>query len=171
MARQAQRDRAPEAIVHGLPWRVWTGTGWEKHEATLPPSDPHNVPSSPDCDLEQGSDDSTPHPSTSHDVDLPEWVEQQVECAICLEMFAKGDRVRVLPCYHMFHMDEVDEWLIQKKKLVGIALVPRSILLTTHISVPSANWTSLAHTPHHHRIACLLISRKEPAQMTQRPHV
>ncbi|KAI0726278.1 hypothetical protein C8Q72DRAFT_876970 [Fomitopsis betulina] len=136
MARQAQRDRAPEAIVHGLPWRVWTGTGWEKHEATLPPSDPHNVPSSPDCDLEQGSDDSTPHPSTSHDVDLPEWVEQQVECAICLEMFAKGDRVRVLPCYHMFHMDEVDEWLIQKKKLCPVCKLD--------VTCPH---------PHHHRIA------------------
>ena len=41
-----------------------------------------------------------------------------MECAICLEMFAKGDRVRVLPCKHFFHMNEVDEWLITKKKVV-----------------------------------------------------
>ena len=41
-----------------------------------------------------------------------------MECAICLEMFVKGDRVRELPCYHLFHIDEIDEWLINKKKLV-----------------------------------------------------
>ncbi|KAJ3005397.1 hypothetical protein NUW54_g4354 [Trametes sanguinea] len=69
-------------------------------------------------DLERGLD--TPNASTSHDVALPAWVEQQLECAICLEMFGKGDRVRVLPCYHLFHIDEIDEWLINKKKLCPI---------------------------------------------------
>ncbi|TFY69466.1 hypothetical protein EVJ58_g361 [Rhodofomes roseus] len=120
MARQAQLDRAPEAVVHRLPWRVWTGTGWEKHEAAFPLPDPRHAPSGPELDLESGVNNPTPHPSTSHDDQLPEWVEQQVECAICLETFAKGDRVRVLPCYHMFHMDEVDEWLIHKKKLCPV---------------------------------------------------
>ena len=67
-------------------------------------------------DVERGLD--TPNASTSHDVQLPAWVEQQMECAICLEMFVKNDRVRVLPCYHLFHIDEIDEWLIHKKKLV-----------------------------------------------------
>ncbi|PCH33929.1 hypothetical protein WOLCODRAFT_62954 [Wolfiporia cocos MD-104 SS10] len=108
-ARAAQRDRAPEDVVHGLPWRVWTGTGWEKHEAPYVPGE---------RDVEAGLAAGTP--STSHDVELPAWVEQQVECAICLEEFAKNDRVRVLPCYHMFHMDEVDEWLIHKKKLCPV---------------------------------------------------
>ena len=48
----------------------------------------------------------------------PAWFNTQVECAICLDEFVKGDRVRVLPCKHIFHLDEVDEWLIQLKKLV-----------------------------------------------------
>lgn len=127
-ARQAQRDRAPEEFVHSLPWRVWTGTGWEKHEATgsVPPQ---SCQSPSDVDIERGADADTTgppcshDPSTSHEPELPSWVEQQVECAICLEVFAKGDRVRVLPCNHMFHMDEVDEWLIHKKKLVRIFIV------------------------------------------------
>ncbi|KAI0354870.1 hypothetical protein OH77DRAFT_1425459 [Trametes cingulata] len=113
-ARAAQRDRAPESVVYNLPWRVWTGTGWEKHE----PPFPVETHAEPEQDLEQGVD--TPNASTSHDVELPPWVEQQVECAICLEMFVKGDRVRVLPCYHLFHIAEIDEWLIHKKKLCPI---------------------------------------------------
>ncbi|KAI0648152.1 hypothetical protein C8Q79DRAFT_999587 [Trametes meyenii] len=116
-ARAAQRDRAPESVVHNLPWRVWTGTGWEKHE---PPFVPAESSASSEEDLERGPDADTPNASTSHDVPLPTWVEEQMECAICLEMFAKGDRVRVLPCYHLFHIAEIDEWLIQKKKLCPI---------------------------------------------------
>ena len=45
------------------------------------------------------------------------WFESQLECAICLSEFVKGDKVRVLPCHHIFHLHEVDEWLIQRKKL------------------------------------------------------
>lgn len=46
------------------------------------------------------------------------WYDTQGECAICLEDFTTGDKVRVLPCRHIFHMEEVDDWLIQRKKLV-----------------------------------------------------
>ncbi|CCM03648.1 uncharacterized protein FIBRA_05792 [Fibroporia radiculosa] len=125
-ARAAQRDRAPESIVHNLPWRVFTGAGWEKHEPPYMPS-PDSAPRSgtQNTDPEQGLPCSGPqmlnNPSTSHDCEqLPSWVDEQVECAICLEMFVKGDHVRVLPCYHMFHMSEVDEWLIHKKKLCPV---------------------------------------------------
>ncbi|TEB40044.1 hypothetical protein FA13DRAFT_1680061 [Coprinellus micaceus] len=122
-ARAAQRDRAPESIVRGLPWRVWTGTGWEKHEGG---EDPDSVPTN--VDLEEGpkgDDDqnaSTSHPTTPPSLpptDQP-WFESQQECAICLSEFAKGDKVRVLPCHHIFHLHEVDEWLIQRKKLCPV---------------------------------------------------
>lgn len=116
-ARAAQRDRAPEDFVHNLPWRVWTGNGWEKHESGYPPpEDPTEDPSSaPDVDLERGDRETSASCANE-----PAWVEQQEECVICLEMFAKGDRVRVLPCNHFFHLEEIDEWLISRKKVVRI---------------------------------------------------
>ncbi|KAI8994204.1 hypothetical protein BD414DRAFT_389316, partial [Trametes punicea] len=149
-ARAAQRDRAPESVVHNLPWRVWTGTGWEKQE---PPFVPADASAASTRDLEQGLD--TPNASTSHDVQLPAWVGQQVECAICLEMFGKGDRVRVLPCYHLFHIDEIDQWLIHKKKLCPICKAdvtqPQRPPADHHSSEPAASpdppSASISRTP------------------------
>ncbi|KII94113.1 hypothetical protein PLICRDRAFT_50101 [Plicaturopsis crispa FD-325 SS-3] len=116
--RAAQRDRAPEDIVRNLPWRVWTGKGWEKHQGPLPD---HDTPSTADVDLEEGSAESEDAASSTpvNPATLP-WFETQLECAICLSEFEKGDRVRVLPCHHIFHVQEVDEWLIHRKKLCPV---------------------------------------------------
>jgi len=48
------------------------------------------------------------------------WFNGQVECAICLSPFDPGDKVRILPCGHLFHIEEVDGWLVQRKKLCPI---------------------------------------------------
>lgn len=140
-ARAEQRERAPEALVSRLPWRVWTGSGWEKHSGPVPPDDVDvgtlvQIASTPksivdaDADLERGDvqDDAAaaatagppPRPTEADDTDSinPPWFEAQTECAICLMDFCVGDRVRVLPCKHIFHLAEVDEWLIHRKKLV-----------------------------------------------------
>lgn len=117
----AQRDRAPEEIVKSLPSRVWTGTGLEKEH-----DDKQGTPSMPplDVDLERDAesldangDSSTSCASKPHEQQA--WQDSQVECAICLSDFVKGDVVRVLPCHHIFHRDEVDAWLIHSKKLVS----------------------------------------------------
>ncbi|KAH8109290.1 hypothetical protein DFH11DRAFT_1548417 [Phellopilus nigrolimitatus] len=131
-ARAEQRERAPEDVVNRLPWRVWTGSGWEKHEGPVPLVSPDNRSTKSVVDLERGDTDyeyeaqqAQCPPSTSRDdADAesinPPWFDAQTECAICLNDFAKGDRVRVLPCKHIFHLDEVDEWLIHRKKLCPI---------------------------------------------------
>jgi hypothetical protein len=41
------------------------------------------------------------------------------ECAICMESFERGEIVRILPCGHVFHKDECDEWLMKWRKLVS----------------------------------------------------
>jgi len=33
------------------------------------------------------------------------------KCCICLENFKEGEKVRVLPCFHRYHKDCIDEWL------------------------------------------------------------
>jgi E3 ubiquitin-protein ligase RNF13/E3 ubiquitin-protein ligase RNF167 len=133
LVRAARRERAPEDIVRSLPWRVWTANGWEKHLGSeLPPTD-----NAPIRDVESGrtSDlgERTPEtnrasssapvaprrPSSSEGPSHP-WAETQTECAICLSEFEVGDRVRVLPCDHIFHLDEVDGWLIHNKKLCPV---------------------------------------------------
>ena len=35
------------------------------------------------------------------------------ECSVCLEEFAVGDKVMILPCYHNFHEKCIREWLPQ----------------------------------------------------------
>ena len=37
--------------------------------------------------------------------------QQDQVCVICLEHFADGDRLRVLPCNHSFHVGCIDRWL------------------------------------------------------------
>ena len=132
MARAAQRDRAPEHLVKGLPWRVWNGSAWEKHQGSVPLPEPSST-----LDIEAAEQSA----STSHDP-IP-WCQTQLECAICLFEFAKGDRVRELPCHHIFHLDEVDAWLINRKKLVHV-LSSQSLLHThpLHSSAPFAKQTS-----------------------------
>ena len=39
--------------------------------------------------------------------------DKSQSCTICMEEFQPGDRVRILPCFHQYHVACVDEWLHQ----------------------------------------------------------
>ncbi|RKP27351.1 hypothetical protein SYNPS1DRAFT_26993 [Syncephalis pseudoplumigaleata] len=43
-------------------------------------------------------------------------------CAVCLDDFVDGDRLRLLPCRHRFHAGCVDRWLITQRRLDVVAL-------------------------------------------------
>ena len=46
------------------------------------------------------------------------------ECSVCLQSFAEGERLRVLPCAHAFHARCVDEWLLLKDDKCGAPFCP-----------------------------------------------
>lgn len=66
------------------------------------------------------------------------------ECAICLSDFVDGDRVRILPCGHIFHRQEIDDWLVRVKKLCPIC--KRDITVPIPPTPPFAS-SSAAATP------------------------
>ena len=41
--------------------------------------------------------------------------DEEPTCNVCLEEFQKGDQLRILPCFHKFHVKCIDKWLKQSK--------------------------------------------------------
>jgi len=35
------------------------------------------------------------------------------ECSFCLSEFVEGEKVKTLPCFHIFHQTEIDKWLLE----------------------------------------------------------
>lgn len=63
-----------------------------------------------------------------------------VECSICLSDFEKGDRVMELPCGHLFHENEIMDWLLGSSRLCPICRAS----LTVDDSKPSQTDSSPA---------------------------
>ncbi|GAX82721.1 hypothetical protein CEUSTIGMA_g10147.t1 [Chlamydomonas eustigma] len=56
--------------------------------------------------------------SSEHEWPLPAGAhagETKRTCAVCLEDYVEGEKVRVLPCLHRFHMQCVDQWLSTRR--------------------------------------------------------
>lgn len=113
-----------------------------------------------DVDLERGenaaNDERDSHeeapllPTSSESAAGPSTLEEEhsqshlyysaEECPICLGTFSEGERVRLLPCQHLFHQDCVDEWLIKIKKFCP------SCRRDITVPVPSVSTTEPAAT-------------------------
>ena len=37
------------------------------------------------------------------------------QCIICMEEFEKGEKVNLLPCQHIFHINCIKQWLLKQK--------------------------------------------------------
>eukprot|EP01084_Bolivina_argentea_P258989 436843_1 len=35
------------------------------------------------------------------------------QCRICLEYYIEGDTLRILPCFHFYHSQCIDTWLVK----------------------------------------------------------
>lgn len=40
--------------------------------------------------------------------------EEEFVCSICLDKFQKGEKIRITPCQHKFHLPCIDNWLMRK---------------------------------------------------------
>lgn len=39
----------------------------------------------------------------------------QCSCNVCMEDYVAGERVRAMPCLHIFHRKCIDQWLMKNK--------------------------------------------------------
>lgn len=67
-------------------------------------------------------------------------------CAICLESFAPGEKLRHLPCRHVFHCKCIDVWLTQTRKICP--LCKRKIGSDSDSECSTSDLASTSQAPH-----------------------
>ncbi|KAJ1976102.1 hypothetical protein H4R33_006515 [Dimargaris cristalligena] len=35
-------------------------------------------------------------------------------CSVCIDAIEKGHKIRQLPCFHIFHVECIDQWFLEK---------------------------------------------------------
>lgn len=135
LRRQRQRDRAPREAVLSLPEAIWIPEQWEKEDESPSPEERHPQERTTTDPQTQGTSSATEEETAVAPADRTSSPVQDTskpkpkphkrkyyskdECSICLGSFERGDVIRILPCGHLFHKTEVDDWLVKWKKVVS----------------------------------------------------
>jgi len=72
-------------------------------------------------DVEKKEDDNS---NNMDETTEKEENKKKETCSICLEPFKNGDEIRRLPCFHIFHKNEIDRWLTTGNDKCPICRVP-----------------------------------------------
>jgi hypothetical protein len=77
----------------------------------------------------------------SVDYSLRDEAAHQTSCAVCIEEYAEGDKLRELPCQHVFHTECIVPWLTERH--TSCPLCKAEVLLTEEDpSLLSNEWLS-----------------------------
>lgn len=62
--------------------------------------------------------------------------DEAAQCYICLAEYEEGDKIRVLPCHHEYHMACVDKWL---KEIHRVCPLCRGNVCEQNVANPEAS--------------------------------
>lgn len=85
------------------------------------------------CSVERSGGFSTS--GTSSDGAMPDYDDDEQECAICFDILQPGDVVGNIPCGHVFHKDCIKAWVVKtwKKKRTRCPLCQDRDLVSLHL--------------------------------------
>eukprot|EP00985_Skeletonema_marinoi_P004145 scaffold1811_cov137-Skeletonema_marinoi.AAC.16 len=121
---RAQVFSLPE-IVYGQPSSVSDSNTGDNEDVSTHVGDDNNAQNgaSPDSFQENGNprnQDDTPSPTAQitppgSDAGTGDMFASSSCCPICIEEFEPGEKLRVLPCKHLFHIDCIMPWLTERQ--------------------------------------------------------